>query len=105
MLNKKMKVDCCCLNFSRNKFVGINDKIRELVEKNDDINRAAFYAYGAYLNHYRNHLLKRIFKTENIDVQLLALAYGFTTAPRVKEGKFVKHLKSEQKMKAKAKEN
>lgn len=32
--------------YSSNKFVGINDKIRELVDKSYDMNRAAFYAYG-----------------------------------------------------------
>lgn len=32
--------------YSPNKFVGINDKIRDFVDKSYDMNRAGFYAYG-----------------------------------------------------------
>ena len=45
------------------KFVNINQKIKEFVDSNYDMNRAAFYAYGAYLNNFRANLLKFIFKT------------------------------------------
>lgn len=54
------------------------------------MNRAAFYAYGAYLNNFRANLLKFIFKTEAIDVVALAKSFGFNTPPRVKEGNFLK---------------
>jgi ATP-dependent RNA helicase DDX18/HAS1 len=64
--------------------VGINKKIRELVDQSYDMNRAAFYAYGAYLNNFRANLLKFIFKTEDINVAALAKSFGFNTPPRVK---------------------
>ncbi len=48
------------------------------------MNRAAFYAYGAYLNNFRANLLKFIFKTEDINVAALAKSFGFNTPPRVK---------------------
>jgi hypothetical protein len=54
------------------------------------MNRAAFYAYGAYINTFRANLLKFIFKTEAIDVAALAKSFGFTTPPKVKDGKFLK---------------
>ena len=89
ILSKKVAVKSSIMTFSANKFVGINDKLRELVEKNYSLNRAAFYAYGAFINYYRSNLLTRIFRTSQIDVEKLAKSYGFTTPPRVKEGSFL----------------
>lgn len=66
MLNKKVSLSTQVLEFSKNKFVGINDKLRELVDKSYDLNRAAFYAYGSYLQYFSSNLLKRIFRTEQI---------------------------------------
>ena len=60
------------------------------MDQSYDFNRAAFYAYGAYINNFKANLCKFIFKTEDINVNDLAISYGFTTAPRVKEGKFLK---------------
>lgn len=77
------------MSFSSNKFVGINDKLREFVEKNYDLNRAGFYAYGSYLNYFRANLVKKIFRTDQINVNELAKSFGFTTPPRVKDGKFL----------------
>ncbi len=71
-------------DYSVNHLVGINNKLRELVDKSYDMNRAAFYAYGAYLNYFRENKLKFIFKTEAIDVEALAKSFGFPAPPRVK---------------------
>lgn len=93
MINKKVyegKLDYIVAECSHNDLVGINKKLRDLVDQNYDLNRAAFYAYGAYLNNFRANLLKFIFKTEDIDVAALAKSFGFTTPPRVKEGNFLK---------------
>ena len=101
ILSKKVSVNSTILTFSANKFIGINDKIRELVDKSYDINRAAFYAYGAYINYYRANMLTRIFRTSQIDVEKLARSYGFTTPPRVKEGNFLTKKAQLEKKKAK----
>lgn len=77
------------MEFSHNKFVGINDKLREFVEQSYDLNRAGFFAYGAFINYFRANLLQKIFRTDQIDVQKLARSFGFTTPPRVKDGKFL----------------
>jgi ATP-dependent RNA helicase DDX18/HAS1 len=73
-----------------------------LIEKNYDLNRAAFYAYGEYLNYFRRNLLKRIFNSEQLDVANIARNFGFTTAPRVKEGKFLTVQARKEKKLAKA---
>lgn len=54
--------------YSPNKFVGINDKIRDLVDQSYDMNRAAFYAYGEFINYLRANLLKKIFRTELLNL-------------------------------------
>jgi hypothetical protein len=89
MISKKLAVTPNVLTYSPNKFVGINDKLREFVESSYDLNRAGFYAYGAYLNYFRANLLKKIFRTDQINVADLARGFGFTTPPRVKEGSFL----------------
>jgi hypothetical protein len=91
MIEKRLPIKTELASFSSNKFLGINDKLRELVEKNYDLNRAGFYAYGSFINNFRDNLLKRIFQTDQIDVTQLARSFGFTTAPRVKEGSFLTH--------------
>ncbi len=93
MINKKLfegKLNYIVASYSHNDLVGINRKLRDLADQSYDLNRAAFYAYGAYLNNFRASLLKFIFKTEDIDVGALAKSFGFTTPPRVKEGNFLK---------------
>ncbi len=69
--------------------MGINDKLRELVEQSYDLNRAGFYAYGSYINYFRANLLKKIFRTDQINVATLSKSFGFITPPRVKEGNFL----------------
>lgn len=47
MISKKIEdLQINGLEYSINKFVGINDKIRDFVDKSYDMNRAGFYAYG-----------------------------------------------------------
>lgn len=105
MLAKKLSITANILTYSPNKFVGINDKLREFVEQSYDLNRAGFYAYGAYINYFRANLLKKIFRTDQINVAQLARGFGFTTPPRVKEGKFLteKARKEQQTQKTKEK--
>jgi ATP-dependent RNA helicase DDX18/HAS1 len=101
MLPKKVTVTTSICSFSPNKFVGINDKLRDLVEKSYDFNRAAFYAYGSFINTFRANMLTRIFRTDQIDVEKLALSFGFTTPPRVKEGKFLTQKAQQEKRRQK----
>jgi hypothetical protein len=89
MISKKLDIKTEIMEFSHNKLVGINDKLREFVEQSYDLNRAGFYAYGSYINYFRANLLKKIFRTDQINVALLSKSFGFITPPRVKEGNFL----------------
>lgn len=87
MMRKKImpgRLTLTVTTYSPNSLVGINKKLRQLVDQSYDLNRGAFYAYGAYINNFRANLLKFIFKTEALDVAALAKSFGFTTPPRVK---------------------
>lgn len=64
------------------------------------MNRAGFYAYGSYLDYFRANLLKKIFITDQIDVNALAKSFGFTTPPRVKEGRFLTAVARAEKQKS-----
>ena len=55
MIAKKLSIKTEVMEYSHNKFVGINDKLREFVEKSYDLNRAGFYAYGSYINYFRSN--------------------------------------------------
>ena len=81
--------------------------MREAVDKNYSLNRAAFYAYGSYLKTYQQNPLKKIFRTELFDISKVALSFGFNTPPRIKEGKFVNSftMKSKKLKKLKSKED
>ena len=63
ILKKTIEVQTHFFTFSASQLVGINDTLRTLVDSSYDLNRAAFYAYGACINSYRRNLLKRIFRT------------------------------------------
>lgn len=105
MLQKKLsEVSIEKVNYASGKLVNINQKIHQFVDSSYDMNRAAFCAYGGYLNYFRENRLKLIFKTEAIDVNKLALSYGFSSAPRVKEGKFLKTAVRKEQLREKLKE-
>lgn len=104
MIEKRAGIKSELMQFSPSKFVGINDKLREFVEKSYDLNRKGFYAYGSYINYFRASLLKKIFRTDQIDVAKLARSFGFTTPPRVKEGSFLTEKARKEKKAEKLKE-
>ena len=54
------------------------------------MNRAGFYAYGSYLDSIHKNPIKKIFRTDLVNVDKLSESYGFSTAPRVNTGKFLK---------------
>ena len=61
----------------------IEDKYLELIDSNYAINRQAFYAYGSFLQYFNSHLLKRIFKTDQLNVKNVGLGFGMSIPPKV----------------------
>lgn len=62
-VTNEMEIDILQTDYAPSKFVGINDKLKEFVDSNYDMNRGAFYAYGSYLNSIHKNPFKKIFRT------------------------------------------
>ena len=90
MVSKKLGLEFGELNFNPHKFLMIQDKFLELVDSNYAINRQAFYAYGSFLQYFNNHLLKRVFRTDRLNVKNVGLGFGMAIPPKVNlEAKFL----------------
>lgn len=62
----------------------------EMVDSNYAINRQAFYAYGSFLQYFNKNLLKRIFRTDRLNVKAVGLGFGMPVPPKVNlEAKFL----------------
>jgi ATP-dependent RNA helicase DDX18/HAS1 len=54
-----------------------------LIEKNYYLHKSAKDAYRSYLLSYASHSHKDIFNVQEIDLQGIGTAFGFTVPPRV----------------------
>lgn len=99
MLEKKLSLEFKELTFNPHKLLIVQDKYLEIVDSNYAINRQAFYAYGSFLQYYNQNLLKRIFRTDRLNVKNVGLGFGMSVPPKVNlDAKFLT-----QKAQAKAK--
>lgn len=90
MVGKKLSLQMTELSFNPHKFLMVEDKFLELVDSNYAINRQAFYAYGSFLQYFNGHLLKRIFRTDRLNVKNVGLGFGMPIPPKVNlEAKFL----------------
>lgn len=58
-------------------------QLERLIEKNYYLHNSAKDGYQSYLKAYASHSLKSVFNVENLDLQKVAKAYGFTVPPSV----------------------
>jgi ATP-dependent RNA helicase DDX18/HAS1 len=80
---KKAKVPLNEFEFAENKLANIQGQFERLVEKNYHLHKAAREAYRGFLLSYASHHHKDIFDVNNLDLQKLARAFGFTVPPKV----------------------
>lgn len=69
--------------FPENKVANVQSQLTKLVEKNYYLNKSARDAYRSYLLAYASHSHKEIFNVHELDLQAVALAFGFSVPPRV----------------------
>jgi ATP-dependent RNA helicase DDX18/HAS1 len=69
--------------FPVSKVANIQSQYQRLIESNYYLNRAARDAYRSYLLSYASHAHRTIFNVHELDLQAVAIAFGFTTPPRV----------------------
>lgn len=80
---KLAKVSLQEYEFPTSKIANIATQLQQLVEKNYYLHRSAKDAYRSYLMSYASHSHKDIFNVQEIDLQGVGKAFGFTVPPRV----------------------
>jgi ATP-dependent RNA helicase DDX18/HAS1 len=69
--------------FPSHKIAQIGSQMTMLIEKNFYLHKSAKDAYRSYLLSYASHSHKDIFNVQEIDLQGVGTAFGFTVPPRV----------------------
>lgn len=80
---KMAKVSLNEYEFPTHKVANVQSQLQRLIEKNYYLNKAARDAFRSYLLAYASHSHKNIFNVQELDIQAVGLAFGFTTPPRV----------------------
>jgi ATP-dependent RNA helicase DDX18/HAS1 len=80
---KLAKVSLQEYEFPTSKIANIANQLQQLVEKNYYLHRSAKDAYRSYLMSYASHSHKDIFNVQEIDLQGIGRAFGFSVPPRV----------------------
>lgn len=69
--------------FPTHKIANVQSQLNRLIESNYYLNRAAKDAYRSYLLAYASHSHRDIFNVQELDLQAVGTAFGFTNPPRV----------------------
>ncbi|XP_062510229.1 uncharacterized protein LOC134186314 [Corticium candelabrum] len=80
---KHAKVPLNEYDFSSKKIANIQSQLEKLIEKNFYLHKSAREGYRSYLQAYASHAHKKCFNIEQLDLQKVAKAFGFTVPPSV----------------------
>lgn len=80
---KNAKVEPKELEFPPHKVANIGSQLTKLIETNYYLHKSAKDAYRSYLLSYASHSHKDIFNVQEIDLQGVGRAFGFSVPPRV----------------------
>eukprot|EP00126_Sphaerothecum_destruens_P007866 Sdes_comp20018_c0_seq2m12727 len=80
---KHAKVPLNEYEFPLNKLANVQSQLEKLIEKNYYLHRSAKDGYRSYLQAYASHSHKTIFLVEKLDLQKVALSFGFSVPPNV----------------------
>ncbi|KNC80189.1 hypothetical protein SARC_07450 [Sphaeroforma arctica JP610] len=80
---KHAKIPCNEFIFPSNKIANVQSQLEKLVEKNYYLHKSAKDAYRSYLQSYASHSHKQIFNVQGLDLQKVAIAFGFRVPPSV----------------------
>jgi len=70
--------------FPKSKIAGIQSQLENLISNNYYLRSSAKEGYRSYLHAYASHSLKHIFNINDLDLQGVGKAYGFSVPPSVK---------------------
>uniref|UniRef100_A0ACB8G1H5 ATP-dependent RNA helicase ddx18 n=2 Tax=Sphaerodactylus townsendi TaxID=933632 RepID=A0ACB8G1H5_9SAUR len=80
---KQARVPLNEFEFSWTKISDIQSQLEKLIEKNYFLHKSAQEAYKAYIRAYDSHSLKQIYSVNNLDLNKVALSFGFRVPPFV----------------------
>ena len=80
---KEAKVPLNEYDLPTNKLSNVQSQLERLIEKNYHLNMSARDGYRSYLQAYSSHSLKDVFNVNELDLQLVAKAYGLNAPPNV----------------------
>ncbi|KAI8913343.1 P-loop containing nucleoside triphosphate hydrolase protein, partial [Gorgonomyces haynaldii] len=80
---KQAKVPLNEYQFPPSKIAQVQNQLERLIEKNYYLHQSAKDGYRSYLQAYASHSQKQIFNVNELDLQMVARAYGFTVPPSV----------------------
>uniref|UniRef100_A0A8C9U259 ATP-dependent RNA helicase n=2 Tax=Scleropages formosus TaxID=113540 RepID=A0A8C9U259_SCLFO len=80
---KQAKVPLSEFEFSWSKISDIQSQLEKLIEKNYYLHKSAQEAYKSYVRAYDSHSLKQIYSVNTLDLQKVALSFGFKVPPYV----------------------
>ncbi|KAI5074583.1 hypothetical protein GOP47_0010544 [Adiantum capillus-veneris] len=80
---KSAKVPLNEYEFPENKIANVQSQLEKLVEKNYYLHQSARDAYRSYILAYNSHAMKEIFNVHRLDLQAVALSFGFNCPPKV----------------------
>jgi ATP-dependent RNA helicase DDX18/HAS1 len=80
---KQAKASLSEFEFPEDRLASIQPQYFRLIEKNYYLQQSAKDAFKSYLQAYASHSLKQIFNVNELDLNLVAPAFGFETAPNV----------------------
>ena len=80
---KHAKIPLNEYQFPASKIANVQTQLEKLIEKNYYLNQSAKEAYRSYLQAYASHAHKNIFDVNGLDLQTVARAFGFISAPKV----------------------
>lgn len=80
---KESKVRLNEYEFPDNKIAKVQNQLEKLISKNFYLYKSAKEAYKSYIMAYASHSLKDIFNVNNVDLNGVSKAFGFTSPPHV----------------------
>ncbi|XP_070567894.1 uncharacterized protein [Ptychodera flava] len=80
---KHAKVPLNEFEFSWSKIANIQSQLEKLISKNYFLHKSSQEAYKSYVRAYDSHSLKHIFDVNTLDLQKVALSFGFQVPPSV----------------------
>ncbi|KAG2209512.1 hypothetical protein INT47_008356 [Mucor saturninus] len=83
---KHAKVPLNEYQFPTSKLANVQGQLEKLIDKNYYLNQSAKDGYRSYLQAYSSFSLKKIFDVNSLDLAKVAVAFGFSSPPKVNLG-------------------